>query len=194
MNRHYLALRIVPARRAFILLCKQFAEAIDTEDGTISAFTFPTWIERSQTRFDAPVDHELFVHTPRRPVMVPRVIRLFGYDRIPRREVRFNRKNIIARDENHCQYCGRRFSTSHLSIDHVVPKSRGGKSTWTNVVAACHRCNTRKGGRLPSEASMRLMKPPSAPRRNPSVSEKLRHTRYEIWHHFLRDGDLAIDG
>lgn len=194
LNRHYLALRVVSARRAFILLYKNFAEAVDAHNGTFSTFDFGSWARRSRDRDYAPVDHEQFIRTPRMSLLVPRVIRLVTYDRVPRSEIKFSRRNIIARDENRCQYCGRRLGASHLSIDHIVPKSRGGKSSWTNVVAACMPCNTRKGGRLPAEASMRLLRPPTVPRKNPMLADKMRSTRYEIWKFFLRDGELAIDG
>ena len=120
-------------------------------------------------------------------------MRLVGYEKIPKREVKFNRRNVIARDDNRCQYCGKRLSVSQLSIDHVVPKSRGGKSSWLNVVAACNPCNTRKGGRMPHEASMRLMKQPTVPKKNPLLENKLRTRRYSIWSHFLGEGELAID-
>jgi 5-methylcytosine-specific restriction endonuclease McrA len=192
LNKHYMALRVVTARRAFVLLVKNDAEAVDTEGELFVTFDFRAWIERSRARLESALD-EIFVSTPRMRLMVPRVIRLLEYDRVPRREVKFNRRNIIARDEYRCMYCGKRFGASHLSIDHVVPKSRGGKSTWLNVVAACNPCNTRKGGRLPWEASMHLLKQPHVPRRNPMLADKMQTRRYSIWNHFLRDGELAID-
>jgi len=193
LNRHYVAIRVVSARRAFSLLFKNAAEAVDAEDGRFGTFDFAAWIEHSRLRKEAPVDHEQFIRTPRYALLVPRVIRLHSYDKIPRREIKFSRRNILARDGNRCQYCGRRFPAAQLSIDHVTPKSRGGVSTWTNVVAACNECNTRKGGRLPSEASMRLVRPPTVPRRNPALADKVRHRKYRIWRHFLGNGDMEID-
>lgn len=193
LNQHYMAVRVVSARRAFALLFKNSAEAVDAEDGHFGTFNFAAWLERSRLRYDAPVDHEQFVRTPRFSILVPRVIRLISYDKTPRREIKFNRRNILARDENRCQYCGRRVPASQLSIDHVTPKSRGGISTWTNVVAACNDCNTRKGGRLPSEAGMRLVRPPAVPRRNPALADKIRHRKYQIWRHFLGQGEMGID-
>ena len=193
LNRHYTAIRVITARRAFGLLFKNFAEAIDGVGEPFGNYDFPTWLMLSNERYSRPVDHEQFVATPSRAVMVPRIIRLMSYEKVPRREVRFNRKNILARDEHRCQYCGRKYGTSHLSIDHVIPKSRGGKSTWLNVVAACHACNTRKGGRLPTEASMKLLRPPFVPKRNPLVAEKLHSDRYGVWRLFLGEGDMALD-
>lgn len=193
LNRNYVAVRIIPARRAFVILYRERAEVIDEFDGQYASFGFPDWLKHSAARLAAPTPDELFVHTPNRAILVPKVIRLVRYEKLPRTEVKYNRKNVLARDDHHCQYCGKRFPVSRLSIDHVVPKSRGGPSSWTNVVTACNDCNTRKGGRLPHEASMRLMREPRAPRRNPFVVAKLNSKRYLIWRAFLRDGELAID-
>ena len=98
---------------------------------------------------------------------VPRIIRLLFYDRLPRQAVKFNRRNIFARDRNRCQYCGKRFPTSELSLDHVVPRSRGGEATWENIVCCCVKCNVRKGGRTPEEAGMKLITEPVKPKRSP---------------------------
>ena len=193
LNKHYVAVRVISARRAFVFLCKNYAEAIDTIDGGFNTYAIDAWIAWSEERRKAPSDLDEFVRTPRLSILVPRVIRLLRYDRIPRREVKFNRRNIIARDGYRCQYCGKRLSASQLSIDHVVPKSRGGRSSWLNVVAACSPCNTRKGGRVPAEASMRLLSQPSVPKKNPLVEGKLRSPRYGVWGQFLGDAELAIE-
>jgi 5-methylcytosine-specific restriction endonuclease McrA len=134
-----------------------------------------------------------FVGTPRFAILIPRVIRLVDYDKVPRREVKFSRRNILARDENRCQYCNKKLPTSQLSLDHVTPKSRGGKSTWTNVVAACTPCNTRKGGRMPWEASMKLRRTPAVPKKNPLLADKVQSPTYRMWRLFLGDGEMAID-
>jgi 5-methylcytosine-specific restriction endonuclease McrA len=193
LNRNWTAVRVVSARRAFALLYTNHAEVIDTADEAFDVLDFDGWLELSRKRSRHPSAHDDFVRTPKLAVLVPRVIRLVAYDKVPKREVKFNRRNIMARDEHRCQYCGKRLSVSQLSIDHVVPKSRGGKSSWTNVVAACNPCNTRKGGRMPWEASMKLRKAPSAPRRNPLLADKVQSDRYRVWKHFLGDGDLALD-
>ena len=114
-----------------------------------SSFDFQTWREVSEARrpFKEPDDE--FIRTVHFEIQVPRVIRLLTYDRLPRQKVKFNRRNIFARDGNRCQYCGKRFATSELSLDHVLPRSQGGQATWENIVCACLKCNVRKGGRTP---------------------------------------------
>lgn len=193
LNRNYTAIRVVNARRAFILLCKQLAEAVDARDEEFRVYDFSSWLDYSELRHIEAGVEDLFVRTPRIAILVPRVIRLVAYDKIPKREVKFSRKNILARDGNKCQYCGKRLAVAQLSLDHVYPKSRGGKSTWTNVVAACNPCNTRKGGRLPAEASMKLRTIPAAPKRNPLLQEKVNSREYQVWKLFLSEGDLALD-
>lgn len=103
-----------------------------------------------------------YLHTPSTKVPVPSVIRLKRLVRRGPSRVPLNRRNVLRRDRYTCQYCGRQ--GSELTVDHVLPKSRGGQSTWENLVAACRPCNLKKGDRTPEEAGMRLQKPPRVPR------------------------------
>ena len=193
LNRNYTAVRVVSARRAFSLLYTNSAEVVDAHDEQWDVLDFRSWVDLSQQRKQVATHQDLFVCTPRYWILVPRVIRLVEFDKVPRREVKFSRRNILARDENQCQYCGKRLPTARLSLDHVTPKSRGGKSTWTNVVAACNPCNTRKGGRMPWEASMKLRRTPAVPKKNPMLADKVESPAYRIWRLFLGDGEMAID-
>jgi 5-methylcytosine-specific restriction endonuclease McrA len=94
---------------------------------------------------------------------LPSVLRLLRFVRYRKKEVKFSRLNIYARDEFRCQYCGKKFEPRNLSFDHVVPKRFGGKTEWTNIVTACCRCNRRKGGRVLKDAGLRLLKKPTKP-------------------------------
>jgi 5-methylcytosine-specific restriction endonuclease McrA len=96
-------------------------------------------------------------------IRVPTVIRLLRYIRIPHRNVRFSRKNVLLRDSFRCQYCGEIFSPSQLTLDHVKPLSHGGKTQWDNIVTACKTCNIKKANKTPSEAGMELLRVPKAP-------------------------------
>ncbi|MFC2131451.1 HNH endonuclease [Bacteroidota bacterium] len=91
----------------------------------------------------------------------PSVIRLISYIRIPYRKIELSRRNIHYRDNSHCQYCGKK--TKELTIDHVIPKSRGGDDSWENLVSACKKCNNKKANRTPEEAGMKLIKKPYRP-------------------------------
>src|SRR3979411_143193 len=103
-----------------------------------------------------------FLHAARLAVRVPSVIRLLEYRRIPHQSRALSRKNILLRDRNTCQYCSTALSSGELTLDHVIPRSRGGLSTWENLVACCHACNRRKGNQFPPEAGMKLMREPRA--------------------------------
>jgi 5-methylcytosine-specific restriction endonuclease McrA len=107
--------------------------------------------------------------------------------------VKFNRRNIYARDSSRCQYCGRRLPTSELSLDHVVPRSQGGKSTWDNIVCCCILCNVRKGGRRPEEARMHLVARPVKPKRPPAITVRLTSEKYASWKQFLDNAYWSVE-
>ena len=106
-------------------------------------------------------EHAVFrVHSSRHTYAVPSVIRLLEYRRIPHQTRALSRKNILLRDRNTCQYCGKVLSASELTLDHVIPRSKGGASSWENLVACCHTCNRKKGNQLLHETNMKLLREP----------------------------------
>lgn len=137
LNASYEAINICNLKRAIVLIFKGVACA---EEET---------------------DHEII--SANMVIKAPAVIRLLKYVRIPYKTVRFSRRNVLLRDGCRCQYCGKEFTSSFLTLDHVVPLSQGGKTQWDNVVTACKTCNVKKGNRKPSEAGMTLLKQPKAP-------------------------------
>jgi 5-methylcytosine-specific restriction endonuclease McrA len=194
LNRSWLAIHVVTVRRAFGLLLRDLAEAIDTDDGSYTGYDFTSWVELSEARRDfLSDDGEDYIRTVRHHIRAPKIVRLLFYDRIPKRQVKLNRRNIYARDGNRCQYCGRRYPTSELSIDHVLPKSRGGLTTWDNVVCCCTDCNVKKGGRTPRETGARLVRKPAKPRRSPLVTVKLRRDKYQSWRQFLANAYWSVE-
>ena len=134
LNASYEPINICGARRALVLVLKGIAR---TEE-----------------------EHGLTLHAQRSLIAMPSVIRLLEYRRIPHQTRALSRKNILLRDRNSCQYCGVVLPSGELTLDHVIPRSRGGNSTWENLVACCHDCNNRKGSRTPEEAGMRLVRQP----------------------------------
>jgi 5-methylcytosine-specific restriction endonuclease McrA len=193
LNKLYVAVRVISARRAFSLLCRDIAEVIHVEDEKFVNYDFESWAELSQLQKTFEPDKHDWVRTVRFDVAVPRVIRLLGYDRLPAQIVKLNRRNLFARDRNQCQYCGRAFPTSELSIDHVVPRAQGGGDSWENLVCACVKCNARKGGRTPDEAQMRLTRKPIRPKRNPLITLRLGQERYSSWKAFLDDAYWSVE-
>jgi 5-methylcytosine-specific restriction endonuclease McrA len=193
LNRMYMAVHVINVRRAFSLLCRDLAEVIHLESGQYANYDFESWREVSELRSRFKEPHQDWIRAVNFEIQVPRVIRLLAYDRLPKQTVRFNRRNLFARDNNRCQYCGKRFPTSELSLDHVVPRSRGGDTTWENIVCSCVACNVRKGGRTPTEAHMHLVRQPYKPKRSPLLSMKLGNPKYESWKSFLDSAYWSVD-
>ncbi len=185
LNRHYAPVRVVSARRAFCLLFKRIAEIVHVQDREYISYDFDSWREVSEHRARYEREHHEWIRCVRFELAVPKIVRLLVYDRLPRQPVKFNRRNIYARDGNRCQYCGRKYATSELTLDHVVPRSRGGGTDWTNIVCCCVKCNVHKGGRTPGEARMRLIAEPVKPKRSPVVTVKLTSEKYQSWKQFL---------
>lgn len=193
LNRLYTAVRVISARRAFVMLFKQAAEVIAVEDGRYLNYDFDTWTEIADLQKEFEPDTYSWVRTPRLEIAVPKIIRLFGYDRLPQQAVKLNRRNIYARDASRCQYCGKHFATKELTIDHVVPRVQGGAHSWTNLVCACMRCNTRKGGRTPGQANMKLIRRPIRPKRNPAITLRLGNAKYQSWKTFLNEAYWTVE-
>jgi len=183
LNKYWMAVHVTDVKRAFCLLFKELAEVIAYEDNNYLSYDLKSWMEVSQLRNQWPEDD--YVRTVSCHIRVPRIIRLLFYDRLPRQTVKLNRRNIFARDENRCQYCGKRHPTSELSIDHITPRSLGGRSVWDNLVCACVSCNVKKGGRLPQEAGMRLIRKPARPAHSPVLHLRLGNPKYQSWKTFL---------
>lgn len=194
LNRMYLALRVVSARRAFSLLVRDQAEVIHVSNGEYLSYDFESWAEVSLAR-DASLgsDRHDWVRTVRYEIAVPKIVRVLGYDRLPQQHVKLNRRNLFARDRNRCQYCGDAFPTSELSIDHVVPRAQGGQDSWENLVCACVRCNARKGGRTPEQAGMALTTRPVRPKRNPLIALRLGQEKYASWRAFLDNAYWSVE-
>ena len=186
LNKLFMAIHVISVQRAFCLLFKDLAEVVTLEDGQFVTYDFATWREVSefQAKHFREEDDD-WVRTVDGEIQVPRVIRLLDYDRLPKQTVKFNRRNIFARDNNQCQYCGKKFPTSELSLDHVIPRSQGGRTTWENIVCACVDCNVRKGGRTPKQANMALIRKPEKPKRSPLLNLKLTQRKYQSWQSFL---------
>ncbi|MBI4200088.1 MAG: HNH endonuclease [Chloroflexi bacterium] len=139
LNQNYAPLNVCNVRRAIVLVGRGKAELLVNGRGE--------------------------VRTPRTSLLAPSVIRLMYLVRRPVVQRRLARRDVFARDRYTCQYCGR--ATRELTLDHVIPRHRGGAHSWENIVAACIPCNHRKAGRTPKEAGMRLLRGPRAPRPNP---------------------------
>lgn len=186
LNRFYMAIRVINVRRAFTLLYRQCAEVIDNEVGTYVSYDFDSWCELSELASMDKQPGDDFIQAVGFQLQVPRIVRLVRFDRMPMQSVRFNRKNLFARDNHQCQYCGKVEPSHKLSLDHVIPRSHGGGTTWENIVCCCVRCNSRKGGRTPQQARMKLLSSPAKPSFTPMLAKSIDDPRYESWRTFLQ--------
>ena len=193
LNKFYMAVHVTTAKRAFALLYKERAEVVSTRQNRLENFDFQSWKEVSQFKAEFEEDKGEYVRTVSFEIRVPRIIRLLFYDKLPLKTVKLNRKNLFARDRGRCQYCGRKFPTPELSLDHIIPRSRGGKIVWENVVCCCPECNVKKGGRLPWEAGMRLVRRPTKPSRSPLIRLKVRSQRYKSWKQFVDNAYWSVE-
>ncbi len=179
LNRNWLAVHVCSVKRAITLVCQDYARVVGDD---YQIHDFDSWRSVSQA---VEAHGNDFVHTPSFRLLVPEVILLTGFSRMPPRTVKFNRRNIYMRDHYTCQYCGVRPAKEELTIDHIVPRSKGGRSTWENVVLACQPCNTRKGSKSLPEAGMRLMMPAKRPHWLSTLRCTLRGPERPIWQRFV---------
>lgn len=182
LNKSYMPIQITSVKRAFCMMYVGIAKVVDREYQT---FDFQSWSRLAvETGDDA-------LGTVDRLIKIPRVVLLQAYDRLPKKQVRFSRFNIFARDKSICQYCGKRCPKNELNLDHVIPRSRGGQTTWENVVCSCLACNRRKGGRTPQEARLHLVRKAARPHWTECLNISTKSSLYREWLPFLNIVDFS---
>lgn len=177
LNRGWHPVGVTPVSRSLVMLWNGVAQAVDHRD--YQTFTWADWAELE------PLPGEPFIQGVRVRLRIPEVIVLTHYDRIPTYTVPFSRRNLYKRDHYTCQYCGATPGGKELTIDHVIPRSRGGKSTWENCVLACVSCNHRKADRTVAEAGLTLAHKPHRPRWQPRYAT--RDVPLSSWSKFLSE-------
>jgi 5-methylcytosine-specific restriction endonuclease McrA len=179
LNRSWHPIHVTTVVRALVMVWNASAKVVDPEDYRL--YTWEEWMTL------IPRDSAPCIRTARARLRVPEVIALQHYDRVPLAAVTFSRRNVSKRDHYTCQYCGAQPGVEELTIDHIVPRSLGGTSSWTNCVAACVPCNARKADRTPEQAGMRLRRLPTRPEWKPLYAwhgpGPAPHS--EIWRKFL---------
>jgi len=184
LNSLWQVVDVCSVKRAVCLLYLRHAQVVLKEGGSLYTFGFEDWKDFSQ---DYSSDSQI-IRTITYKLRIPRIILLFIYDKIPPRKVRFTRRNVYKRDGNRCQYCGKKFKSEDLNLDHVIPVSRGGKDSWYNVVCSCVPCNLRKGDKSLAEVGMSLIRKSTRPNWRSFVKCNFAEINEENWKDFL---DLA---
>ena len=189
LNRLWQAVHIVGGKRALSLLFTGHARVLHPTDDNWQVWPAEEWVRLSHAHPAGP--HDLFVHSIRHTVRLPRILLLNEYSHQPLKEVRLNRQSIFERDSYRCQYCGKVFPPHQLNLDHVIPKERGGQMTWDNITTSCISCNSHKSNRTPQEAHMRLLRRPKQPKSRPFISYILGEDIPEVWQDFILAQDQA---
>jgi 5-methylcytosine-specific restriction endonuclease McrA len=193
LNRLWQPVHICRVRRALGLLFVDHAHVVDTDEASCHrAHDLASWMEVSRNHNGPDV-----VHSVSRRFREPAVIVLRQFDRLPLKEIRFSRQSVFERDRFTCQYCGKGFETSELNLDHVIPRDKGGKTTWENVVCSCIRCNTRKANKLPAQAGMFPLTEPKRPRWRPFFDPRATGARaHASWMPFISGltGEMMASG
>ena len=176
LNRSWIPVHVTPVRRAITMVFRGVAHAIDP--ASLQVHDFHGWIRRDG-RLPARA-----IRSAGGRIAAPEVVQLHSYDKVPVFEAPFSRASLFRRDDFQCQYCGCRPGASRLTIDHVIPRARGGRTSWENCVVACAACNAHKGDRDLARIALRLRRRPAAPRWSPHLN--LRTSQWlDSWTQFL---------
>ena len=195
LNSSYVPINITSLKKAFSKIIKSVAEIVTVEDGHYMSYNFSSWAEISELKrdFEELGTYDDLIGVGGFSFIVPRIIRVLNYDRFFRHPVKLSRKNVLGRDKQICQYCGKKFPSESLTLDHVMPRCQGGQSIWENLVCACIKCNTRKSGRTPEQAKMKLLKSPVRPATPPNLRVTIGDKKYKDWETFLSEIYWNVD-
>ncbi|MEJ6717421.1 MAG: 5-methylcytosine-specific restriction endonuclease McrA [Akkermansiaceae bacterium] len=183
LNRLWQPVHTCSVRRALKLLCLGHAQVVQTEgEALYQTHDIGSWVEYSGE--ERPSAAAELIRSVKVALRVPKIIVLAIYDRIPRKEVKFTRQNVFLRDKYTCQYCAKIFPEHKLNLDHVLPRDKGGKMTWKNIVSSCFPCNTRKANRHPRELGMRLLAEPRVPKWRPLFGLQ-KQASEQAWQEFI---------
>lgn len=163
LNRNWQPITFLPIQTSICTVMRDMGSVIHPE--SFEPMNFDHWSELTEDDLQG----FRWIKTSNKLIAVPELVVLKKYGERPPRKIGFNRPNLARRDDYMCQYCGKIIGMSKLQVEHVIPRSRGGPTTWENCVAACGDCNSRKADKTPAEAKMRLRKEPHRPRWNPRL-------------------------
>jgi 5-methylcytosine-specific restriction endonuclease McrA len=156
LNKHFTPISVINLKKAITLLFKEKAKILEVE--SYNTYTWNEWylIEFKNLQYQK-------IKTPKKEIYIPEIIILKEYDKIQKKRIMPNKKNIYKRDRGECQYCGKFLPMKDSTIDHINPKSKNGKLTWENCVISCLKCNLKKGDKDLKDIGMNLIRKPAAP-------------------------------
>ena len=176
LNKNWSPIGVQVVSRALCLVFSQNAKIIDPQD--YQQYTWEDWLQMQ------PSDDDPTIRLIGTTIRVPEVISLVNYSGMKQHSIVFNRRNLFERDKYMCQYCGTHLNSKDVTVDHIVPRSQGGKSSWSNCVLACVKCNWKKADKTLSQSGMKLLCEPSKPKWNPIFRAKI---LIPSWEKFLSE-------
>lgn len=183
LNKNWHPINVIRAKTAFKKVISEKALLLDHNDW--STYGLDDWIEKFSYKNDSIPDGIDVVPSGKISIKLPELIVLNKYDRVPRTDVKLTRRNLLIRDNWTCQYTGKKLRGEDISIDHIIPRTQGGTTTWNNVVICDWKINAKKAGRTPEQAGLRLLKKPSKPQWNPLYSHYVTKIK-KSWSKFLK--------
>ena len=179
LNRVWVPLHIIEWKKAMSLIYTENARPLSKD---FISYTYSDWLDFSIRN----AEEYNKISTSNYKIAIPEIIVLTNYDNIPKREIKYSRQTVFERDRFICQYCGIEFPIKELTIDHVVPRSKGGKSTWDNSVSCCKKCNHDKSDRTLAQAGMKLIHKPIHPSWvSPMTKLSAKVHTCKSWNHFM---------
>jgi 5-methylcytosine-specific restriction endonuclease McrA len=189
LNKNYEPINIITVRKALKKLINFKAEVVSVEDEAFVGYNLDSWAEISYLKRECDDMDECdeMIGSDGFSIIAPTIIRALSYDKTYRQPIRLSRKNIFLRDGNICQFCGKKFPTEKLTLDHVIPRAQGGINAWDNLVCSCYKCNNKKGCQTPEQAKMKLLKKPVKPSAFATFEVPKDVKKYKNWDSFISD-------
>jgi len=186
LNKSWMPVRVQTLKRALTKVTNDRAKFLDSE--TFILYSWEDWLSNFRTDIDTPVNYPV-IRSKYFCFKRPEIIVCTNYNKIPHNSLKLSRKNILIRDKYQCQYTGQRLSRKNATLDHVVPKSKGGKTAWNNIVACSFEANTKKANQTPQQAGMMLLRTPKKPQWSPIYTITLK-SRPKSWEKFIKSEDM----
>jgi len=187
LNRVFVPIHIVDHQTAMTLIYTEKCRPLDRD---YLAYTFNDWLNFSSQE----TNNYPKLHTINYPIAIPEIIVSTTFDKLPQRQVKYSRTNVMARDKYRCGYCGKQFNRKDLTIDHIHPRCKGGKTTWDNVISCCFPCNQKKDNKTMAEAGMKLRFLPKAPKwMSPLTHISMKEHPCKSWSHFMYKVSTEIE-
>jgi 5-methylcytosine-specific restriction endonuclease McrA len=183
LNRNWQPVNIASVARSLVKVWNEAARIVDPNDYQL--YEWSDWVNLR------PADESEVIRTGSLSLRVPEVVVLTRFDRVAEQAVSFSRRNLYKRDKFTCQYCGGQPGPAELTVDHVVPRSHNGETSWLNCVLACVDCNARKANRTPEQAKMPLKREPIRPSWGPLFAES--QLRIESWSKFVSEAYWQVE-